>query len=175
MKKIFLASALMALTPLAMADTTVELHKATDSGAGEAIGSVVFKDTDHGLLITPNLSGIPANSMHGFHLHANPSCDPKTEDGKTTPAGAAGGHFDPENAGTHAGPYGEESHLGDMPLLTADADGNIKTPVLAPRLEESDLSGHAVMLHEGGDNYSDTPKLGGGGARLACGVIEGNS
>ena len=28
------------------------------------------------------------------------------------------------------------------------------------------------MIHEGGDNYSDTPKpLGGGGARMACGVI----
>ncbi len=28
------------------------------------------------------------------------------------------------------------------------------------------------MIHAGGDNYSDTPeKLGGGGARVACGVI----
>jgi Cu-Zn family superoxide dismutase len=28
------------------------------------------------------------------------------------------------------------------------------------------------MIHEGGDNYSDQPKpLGGGGARIACGVI----
>ena len=29
------------------------------------------------------------------------------------------------------------------------------------------------MIHSGGDNYSDEPKLGGGGARVACGVIEG--
>jgi Cu-Zn family superoxide dismutase len=28
------------------------------------------------------------------------------------------------------------------------------------------------MLHVGGDNYADTPApLGGGGARMACGVI----
>jgi Cu-Zn family superoxide dismutase len=28
------------------------------------------------------------------------------------------------------------------------------------------------MIHQGGDNYSDDPKkLGGGGARVACGVI----
>jgi superoxide dismutase, Cu-Zn family len=27
------------------------------------------------------------------------------------------------------------------------------------------------MIHAGGDNYADTPKaLGGGGARIACGV-----
>jgi Cu-Zn family superoxide dismutase len=29
------------------------------------------------------------------------------------------------------------------------------------------------MIHEGGDNYADEPKpLGGGGARIACGVVE---
>jgi Cu-Zn family superoxide dismutase len=27
------------------------------------------------------------------------------------------------------------------------------------------------MIHNGGDNYSDTPQLGGGGARMVCGVI----
>ncbi|HAQ86214.1 MAG TPA: superoxide dismutase [Cu-Zn] SodC1, partial [Pseudomonas sp.] len=44
----------------------------------------------------------------------------------------------------------------------------------APRLKSlGDLKGHALMVHEGGDNYSDEPKpLGGGGARVACGVIE---
>lgn len=30
------------------------------------------------------------------------------------------------------------------------------------------------MIHAGGDNYADQPApLGGGGPRLACGVIEG--
>ena len=34
------------------------------------------------------------------------------------------------------------------------------------------LAGKALMIHAGGDNYSDEPKpLGGGGARVACGVI----
>jgi Cu-Zn family superoxide dismutase len=29
----------------------------------------------------------------------------------------------------------------------------------------------ALMIHAGADNYSDTPEtLGGGGARIACGV-----
>jgi len=27
------------------------------------------------------------------------------------------------------------------------------------------------MIHAGGDNYTDEPALGGGGARVACGVI----
>ncbi|MFC0336815.1 superoxide dismutase, Cu-Zn family [Kushneria avicenniae] len=175
MKRLFLASALLALTPLAMADTTVELHKATQDGVGDSVGTVTFKDTDYGLLATPDISGLPGFGMHGFHLHTNPSCDPATSDGEVTPAGAAGGHFDPEGTGTHAGPYMEDSHLGDMPLLVANDDGQISTPVLAPRLKESDLAGHAVILHEGGDTYSEPPHLGGGGGRWACGVIKDNS
>jgi Cu-Zn family superoxide dismutase len=45
---------------------------------------------------------------------------------------------------------------------------------LAPRIKDIQaLKGHALMIHAGGDNYSDQPKpLGGGGARIACGVIE---
>ena len=35
------------------------------------------------------------------------------------------------------------------------------------------LKGHALMIHADGDNYSDTPKpLGGGGGRIACGLIQ---
>ncbi|MRR17699.1 MAG: superoxide dismutase [Cu-Zn] SodC1, partial [Deltaproteobacteria bacterium] len=31
----------------------------------------------------------------------------------------------------------------------------------------------SLMIHVGGDNYSDVPeKLGGGGGRLACGVVK---
>ena len=36
----------------------------------------------------------------------------------------------------------------------------------------NDLYGRALVIHAGGDNYSDSPEpLGGGGARLACGVV----
>jgi len=34
------------------------------------------------------------------------------------------------------------------------------------------MRGRAFVIHEGGDNFSDQPKpLGGGGARIACGVL----
>jgi len=43
-------------------------------------------------------------------------------------------------------------------------------------LKLEDVAGRALVIHEGGDNYSDTPKpLGGGGVRMACGVIPGGS
>jgi len=45
-------------------------------------------------------------------------------------------------------------------------------PVLASHLKAKDLKGRALMIHAGGDNYSDQPQpLGGGGARIACGVV----
>ena len=94
------------------------------------------------------------------------------KEGKAVAALAAGGHLDPSNTGKHEGPYGK-GHLGDLPVLYVGADGKAMLPVLAPRLKVADLKGRSLMIHAGGDNYSDQPdKLGGGGARIACGVIK---
>ena len=94
------------------------------------------------------------------------------KDGKKVLGGAAGGHFDPENTGSHSVPWSEEGHEGDLPTLYVDESGNATQPVFAPELELEDIEGRAIMIHAGGDNYSDSPaKLGGGGERVACGVI----
>jgi Cu-Zn family superoxide dismutase len=35
-----------------------------------------------------------------------------------------------------------------------------------------DLKGRSLMIHQDGDNFSDQPEpLGGGGPRVACGVV----
>ena len=50
----------------------------------------------------------------------------------------------------------------------------MKLKVAGLKLEA--LTGRTIMIHEGGDNYSDSPQpLGGGGARIACGVIPDTS
>ncbi|MBK8892516.1 MAG: superoxide dismutase family protein [Propionivibrio sp.] len=68
-------------------------------------------------------------------------------------------------------PWGD-GHLGDLPALYVDANGAANGSVLAPRLKMADIKGRALMVHAGGDNHSDHPAaLGGGGARVACGVI----
>jgi Cu-Zn family superoxide dismutase len=119
----------------------------------------------------PDLNGL-APGLHGFHVHENPSCAAAEKNGKSIPGLAAGGHDDPAGTGRHEGPYGE-GHLGDLPPLYADQDGHATLPVLAPRIKFSDLKGRSLIIHAGGDNYSDSPqKLGGGGARVACGVIK---
>ena len=91
-------------------------------------------------------------------------------DGKPVASLGAGGHYDPAKTGKHLGPYGE-GHLGDLPPLYVDAQGKSTLPVLAPRLKIADIKGRSLMVHAGGDNFSDQPEpLGGGGARIGCGI-----
>ena len=91
----------------------------------------------------------------------------------TVPAFAAGGHLDPQGTKKHGEPWGD-GHLGDLPPLHVGVDGNATAPVLGPRLKLADVKNRSLMVHAGGDNHADHPApLGGGGARMACGVIAG--
>lgn len=148
----------------------VPMHLVSADGVGKPIGNITVTQDDSGLVLTPALSGLSPGA-HGFHVHQNGSCAPATKDGKAIAAGAAGGHLDPEGRSGHGAPWGD-GHLGDLPALFVAEDGQATQPVLAPRLQLSDLAGHALMIHAGGDNYADAPApLGGGGARIACGVV----
>jgi Cu-Zn family superoxide dismutase len=143
----------------------------TDQGIGKPIGTISLMDTPGGLKLTPNLSDLQPG-LHGFHVHDKPDCNAVMKEGKAVAGLAAGGHYDPTLSGKHEGPTGK-GHLGDLPGLTVGSDGKATTPVVAPRLKVSDVQGRSLMIHAGGDNYSDTPApLGGGGARVACGVIK---
>ena len=64
--------------------------------------------------------------------------------------------------------------MPDLPLIVANPDGTADIAATAPRIADvAQLHGKALMIHVGGDNYSDEPKPnGGGGERIACGVIE---
>jgi Cu-Zn family superoxide dismutase len=141
----------------------VNMETVDASGQGKSIGTVSIESSKCGVLITPNLHDLTPGA-HGFHIHQFPSCADK--------AMAAGGHLDPNKTQMHEGPYAAKGHQGDLPILNVDKDGNATLPSLAPNLTMSNFKGHALMIHMNGDNYSDTPeKLGGGGERIACGVI----
>lgn len=155
-----ISSLMIAMTTHAARQVEATIYSTDDAKTN--LGKVVFKDTAYGLLIIPQLTNLPAG-LHGFHLHQHSDCNNHGQD--------AGAHFDPRNTNTHLGPYGQ-GHLGDLPALYVNSDGTATTPTLAPRLETKQLKNLAVMVHAGGDNYSDTPPLGGGGDRIACGPIK---
>lgn len=157
--------------PVFAADLVVQMNLVSDQGSGASVGTVTISESPGGLVFTPKLAGLSPGE-HGFHVHQNPDCAPATKDGKATPALAAGGHYDPAATGKHEGPAGT-GHLGDLPVLTVAADGTATAAVTAPRLKLADVMNRSLMIHAGGDNFADQPApLGGGGARIACGVIK---
>ena len=166
-----IAIALAIASGSTFADVVVPMHMVDEKGVGASVGQVTVSESRYGLVFTPALQGL-SPGIHGFHVHQNPSCEPAEKDGKMVAAGAAGGHYDPAATNAHGAPWGD-GHLGDLPALYVDANGSATQPVLAPRLKPGDIKGRALMVHAGGDNHSDHPAaLGGGGARVSCGVIE---
>jgi len=174
MKKhaLLVCSPILFLSLTAAAETvSVTMNSIDEKGIGAAIGTVVLTDTPAGLSIKPALSNLKSGE-HGFHVHQNAACGPAEKDGKMVAGLAAGGHFDPHDTKKHEGPQGQ-GHLGDLPVLNVGADGKANQSMVAARLKVVDVRGHALMIHEGGDTYSDQPKpLGGGGARVACGLVK---
>ncbi|MFC0711150.1 superoxide dismutase [Cu-Zn] SodC [Azorhizophilus paspali] len=173
MKKRLIAAMIASCAlPVQAAPLSVVLNAVSANGIGAALGTVSIEQSEYGLVFTPNLSGLQPG-IHGFHIHASGDCGATEKEGQKLAAGAAGGHWDPQNTNRHGEPWGD-GHLGDLPALYVDADGKATQPVLAPRLKDLEaIKGRALMVHAGGDNHADNPApLGGGGARVACGVIK---
>jgi len=150
-------------SPVSAEKYVVQLHSHAAGEVPSEGGSITFRDSEFGVLITPDLGGL-ASGLYGLHLHDGAICE------------SAGGHFDPENTGRHEGPYGK-GHLGDLPNLTVDADGTAWLPVLAPRLKLSDVKDHAIMLPGGADHYDHHAEHshGTGGGGMFCGEVSSSS
>lgn len=152
------------------ASVTADMRLATASGEGTSIGTVTIADDEHGIVITTALHDLPPGAR-GFHVHEKPECGPALKDDVMTPALAAGGHYDPDKTGKHLGPEGG-GHKGDLPRLMVAPDGTAKVTLHVKGVTAAELKDRALMIHAGGDNYSDKPvALGGGGARIACGIL----
>lgn len=159
-------------TPGASPAVRVAMHRVDAGGGGADVGEIAVIDGRDGVRLRVHLHGLPPGD-HGMHVHANASCDAAPNaNGEMAPAGGAGGHYDPAATGHHEGPMGN-GHLGDLPLLHVNADGTANATLVAARLRRAEtLRGRAIVIHANGDNYSDTPApLGGGGGRIACGVV----
>jgi Cu-Zn family superoxide dismutase len=150
------------------AGQTVNIHAITSDGIGQSVGTAILTETDGGVSMKISVSGV-ADGEHGFHVHEKGDCGPGVKDGKKLAGFAAGGHFDPHTTKSHKGPGGG-GHAGDLPKLMASG-GKIDQTATVEGIKLADIAGRALMIHEGGDNYSDTPENGGGKGRIACGVI----
>ena len=146
------------------------IHHLYKEGVGEKIGYVKMYDSSEGLVFEVDVAEIPPGE-HGFHVHTKGDIEPKRKNGEMVAGGKAGEHYDPYKTGKHRGPYGS-GHRGDLPFLIANERGIIQETVVAPHLQLEEIEGRALIIHSGGDNYSDSPTVNGGGkSRIAGGVI----
>ena len=150
-----------------------DVYLTSPTGLNQKIGEISFKDTPSGMVVDVDLQNLPAGE-HGFHIHENPDCGASVDaNGNMQPALKAGGHYDPGKTGHHMGPNHPDGHRGDLPVLTVSPNGTVKTSFTIKDLKVKEIKNRSIMIHAGGDNYSDEPlPLGGGGARIACGVIK---
>jgi len=161
------------LRPAQAANPFYEAYIVDPTGA--AIGTATFIGVDKGgVQITVDVRGLPPG-VHGMHIHEFGSCNQlRDTTGALTVFGAAGGHFDPQGTGHHAGPDGA-GHAGDLPTINIPLSGHGRTTFYDDRLSvlpgPTDIVGRSIVIHAGGDNFTDTPPNGGGGARIACGEI----
>jgi len=169
--RLLIAIFLFSSLPAMAAEKVVAMRAISEAGIGKIIGIIKLADSEQGLVISPDLAELPPGER-GFHIHENPSCATLEKNGKKVAGLGAGGHYDPAHSGKHAGPTGT-GHSGDLPALVVADDGTATRSVVAPKLKIADVIDRAIIIHAGSDNYSDDPKpLGGGGARIACGIIE---
>ncbi len=133
---------------------------------GNAVrGLVMFHEMNGRLMVHARLSGLKPGVEQGFHVHEVGSC-------ASTDGSSAGGHFNPD--GQPHGPQTAAHHVGDLPALKGDANGNVdqKFMVQGPTVAAGPASvvGRSVIVHAQADDYATQP-TGNSGARVACGVI----
>lgn len=134
-------------------------------------GTVEFVDLGGALEVRYNLSGFTSERPRGFHVHETGDCGP---DSTGTPAGAAGGHFNPL-ASDHGAPSASASrrHAGDLGNIVPEANGQ----AIGTRVDSvlaftgpTSVIGKAVVVHAGEDDLASQP-AGDAGARVGCGVV----
>jgi len=145
-------------------------------GTATAMGTAVFEKMGAKIRLTVDVTSVtPPSVLHGFHIHANPSCaDSMPADAAPVPGGGAGSHWNPA---THMhGVAVDGGHLGDIGNIMVDAAGAghlvFETDLWSLGTgEPNDILNHAVVLHAATDDLMTDPS-GNSGSRIACGIIK---
>lgn len=128
-------------------------------------GTVYFKQTQNGVLLTAKINGLPQSKNHckgrffGFHIHNGVSCTGNSEDEFAN----SGSHYNPNNC-LH--PY----HVGDLPPLIEN-NGYAYMTVLLNKFKIDNILGKVIIIHDSPDDFTTQPS-GNSGKKIACGVIE---
>lgn len=145
-----------------------------NAGSGNKVQGTVTIEQAKGsdLSINLQLSGLPPNTLHGWHIHENPVLNQNCS--------TSGGHFNPLSL-NHGAPDAAIRHFGDLGNFKSDNSGNVDTTItdkLASLFGEYTISGRGLVIHEKEDDLGlidneGSRSVGNAGGRLACGNISG--
>lgn len=128
-------------------------------------GTVIFKETKDGVLVTAKIHGLPESSNNcvgrffGFHIHEGNYCSGNSNDEFAD----SKSHLNPTNC-PH--PF----HIGDLPPLIENS-GYAYMSVLINKFKVKDILGRVVIIHDSPDDFTSQPS-GNSGTKIACGKIE---
>ena len=139
----------------------------TTTAKSMEVGQMFLRPVDGGVQVYGKLMNLTPGQTVALHIHETGSC---ADMGK-----AAGGHFNPDNK-PHAHPDDMNGHAGDLPNLTANADGTATINYVNKKISAADAGKYSVnrlafIVHSGPDDYTSQPS-GASGDRIACGIIE---
>ncbi len=172
MKKILVASLTLALGAApALAKKPAPAPAATATLAAKSGSTVAGTATftvgaDKKLTVEIKVDHAPPG-VHAVHLHVTGDCS--SPDGNS-----AGGHWNPTT--DQHGQFGAAHfHLGDIGNMTVAADGTGSVTLTTDKWTagdgaNTDVVGHAVVVHGGVDDFKTQP-TGNAGPRIACGVV----
>lgn len=130
-------------------------------------GTVSFIEKDGVVTMKAELSGL-SEGNHAIHIHEIADCS--APDGKS-----AGGHWNPTEK-NHGKWMQEPFHIGDIGNLVVgkDGTGTIERETNLWSVGGKDVNknivGHAIIIHEGPDDFSSQPS-GAAGPRIGCAAI----
>jgi len=137
----------------------------TPTRGNAAAGLMTLRVQGSELLLQGSFSGLTPGA-HGLHIHEGGDCGGPA-------ARNAGGHFNPTGS-RHGSPASPAHHLGDLPMLTAGADGTARFQARMPglKLEEgpAGILGRTIIITAHPDDGTTQP-TGNSGPAVACGVI----
>jgi Cu-Zn family superoxide dismutase len=159
------AIALLLASTVAVGQSRVSATLASSAG-NDVAGTVVFAQEGRKVFVIAEVTGLKPGP-HGFHVHEKGDCS-------APDFASAGGHFNP-GSDPHGHPSGGAHHVGDMPLLVADASGKATARAELRSMSigggATDITGKSVVVHADPDDFRTQP-AGNSGARVACGVIK---
>ena len=134
-------------------------------------GTVKFSEVGNKVKIDLSISGLPPNSLHGFHVHEAGDLSDRCT--------SMCAHFNPYG-NTHGCPGMSKRHVGDLGNIKTNNKGEAKYTfydnVIKLRGTKCNIIGRGLIIHEDEDDCgkggnAESLKTGNAGKRIACAVI----